>query len=72
MCRNYSREETIQGQKLYEKIWYVCVCLLIIEKPTRLHIKEVRVTLLGKTLQVQKMTTVQKYLQLPAKSLFAF
>ena len=22
MCGNYSREETIQGQKLYEEIWY--------------------------------------------------
>jgi hypothetical protein len=21
-CGNYSREETIQGQKLYEEIWY--------------------------------------------------
>ena len=23
MCGNYSREETIQGRKLYEEIWYV-------------------------------------------------
>ena len=23
MCGNYSREETIQGRKLYEEIWYI-------------------------------------------------
>ena len=29
MCGNYSREETVQGRKLYEEIWYVYYMELI-------------------------------------------
>ena len=25
MCGNYSREETIQGRKLYEEIWFLSI-----------------------------------------------
>ena len=32
MCGNYSREKTIQGQKLYEEIRYVILAMLILNK----------------------------------------
>ena len=27
MCGNYSREETIEGRKLYEVIWYITIVI---------------------------------------------
>ena len=29
MCGSYSREETIQGRKLYEEIWYILFSMAI-------------------------------------------
>ena len=35
MCGNYSREETIQGRKLYEEIWYIFYSLFALT--TKIH-----------------------------------
>ena len=44
MCGNYSREETIQGRKLYEEIRYFIILIrfLQIEKFTAMNIHEMR------------------------------